>query len=92
MKSFSIKINKKIKNFNKTIYVNGCKSSSIRFFFIASLAYGVSRDDCIQKLKRALEEYVIIGVNTNIQLHQEIIQSEEFITGKYDINYMSKFD
>lgn len=42
MKSFSIKINKKIPSFNKTIQVNGCKSSTIRFFFVSSLAYGVS--------------------------------------------------
>ena len=42
MKSFSIKVNKKITDFNKTTYINGCKSSTIRFFFIASLAYGVS--------------------------------------------------
>ena len=43
-------------------------------------------------MKRALEEYVIIGIETNIQLHQKIIQSDEFISGKYDINYMSRFD
>ena len=29
---------------------------------------------------------------TNIQLHQKIIQSDEFISGEYGINYMSKFD
>jgi len=35
---------------------------------------------------------VIIGIDTNIQLHQKIIQSSEFLSGKYDINYMSKFE
>ena len=48
--------------------------------------------DCIEKMKRGLEEYVIIGIDTNIQLHQRIIQSEDFISGNYDINYMSRFD
>jgi biotin carboxylase len=43
-------------------------------------------------MKRALEEYVIIGIDTNIQLHQKIIQSDEFLSGNYDINYMSRFD
>ena len=56
------------------------------------IIYGISRNDCIQKMKRALEEYVIIGIDTNIQLHQKIIQSNEFESGKYDINYMSRFD
>ena len=56
------------------------------------ITYGDTREDSIQKMKRALEEYVIIGIDTNIQLHQKIIQSDEFISGKYDINYMSRFD
>ena len=56
------------------------------------ITFGDTRNDCIQKMKRALEEYVIIGIDTNIQLHQKIIQSDEFISGNYDINYMSRFD
>ena len=55
------------------------------------ITYGNSRNDCIQKMKRALEEYVIIGIDTNIQLHQNIIQSDEFVSGDYDINFMSRF-
>ena len=56
------------------------------------ITYGDTRNDCIQKMKRALEEYVIIGIDTNIQLHQKIIQSNDFTSGNYDINYMSRFD
>ncbi|MDC0195041.1 acetyl-CoA carboxylase biotin carboxylase subunit [Alphaproteobacteria bacterium] len=56
------------------------------------ITFGDNRKDCIQKMKRALEEYVILGIHTNIQLHQKIIDSNEFISGNYDINYMSKFD
>ena len=56
------------------------------------ITFGDTRYDCIQKMKRALEEYIIIGIDTNIQLHQKIIQSDEFISGNYDINYMSRFD
>ncbi len=56
------------------------------------IVYGENRNECIQKMKRALEEYVIIGIDTNIQLHQKIIQSSEFLSGKYDINYMTKFE
>ena len=42
MKSFSVIVEKKINKFNKSIFVPGDKSCSIRFFFISSLAYGVS--------------------------------------------------
>ena len=56
------------------------------------ITYGSTRQDCINKMNRALEEYIILGIDTNIQLHQKIIKSEEFISGNYDINYMSKFD
>ena len=56
------------------------------------IVYGENRNECIQKMKRALEEYVIIGIDTNIQLHQKIIRTSEFLSGKYDINYMSKFE
>ena len=43
MKYFSIRVKKKIKNFNKTINVDPDKSISIRFFLLASNAYGVSK-------------------------------------------------
>jgi len=55
------------------------------------ITFADTRNECLSKMNRALEEYIIMGINTNIQLHQNIIQSDEFISGKYDINYMSKF-
>ena len=55
------------------------------------ITYAETRRECIEKMKCALEEYVIMGINTNIQLHQKIINSDEFMSGKYDINYMTKY-
>ncbi len=55
------------------------------------ITYAETRTECIEKMKCALEEYVIMGINTNIQLHQKIINSDEFVSGKYDINYMTKY-
>ena len=55
------------------------------------ITYADTRNECLEKMKRALEEYVIMGINTNIQLHKKIIQSEDFANGKYDINFMSKY-
>ena len=56
------------------------------------ITYADSRPECIAKMNRALEEYIIMGINTNIQLHQKIIMSDEFQSGKYDINFMSTFN
>ena len=56
------------------------------------ITYAENRSECIARMKRALEEYVIMGINTNIQMHQKIITTEEFKSGKYDINFMSTFN
>ena len=56
------------------------------------ITYADNRTECIARMKRALEEYVIMGINTNIQMHQKIIMTEEFKSGKYDINFMSNFN
>lgn len=56
------------------------------------ITYADSRSECVARMKRALEEYVIMGINTNIQMHQKIIMTEEFKSGKYDINFMSTFN
>ena len=77
---------------DSSIY-QGCSVPPYYDSLIAKLiTYADNREDCIKKMKRALEEYIILGVDTNIQLHQKIIQSDEFISGNYDINYMSRFD
>jgi len=55
------------------------------------ITFADSRKECIAKMNRALEEYVIMGINTNIQLHQKIIMTDQFKSGKYNINFMSTF-
>jgi len=56
------------------------------------ITYADNRSECVARMKRALEEYVIMGINTNIQMHQKIIMTKEFKSGKYDINFMSTFN
>jgi acetyl-CoA carboxylase biotin carboxylase subunit len=56
------------------------------------ITYGDSRYESLQKMKRALEEYIIMGVYTNLQLHQKILETEEFSSGNYNINFMSEFE
>jgi acetyl-CoA carboxylase biotin carboxylase subunit len=55
------------------------------------ITYGETRYECLQRMKRALEEYIIMGIDTNIQLHQKIIDTDKFITGNYGIDFMTNF-
>ncbi len=49
-----------------------------------------NRSDCLNILNRALKEYVISGIKTNIPLLIDIINRKEFINGDYDINWLEK--
>ena len=49
---------------------------------------GTSRNEAIAKLKRALEEFVIEGVTTNIDFVFEIIKNPDFIRGNYDTSFI----
>lgn len=54
------------------------------------IVYGTSRNEAISKLKRALEEFVIEGVDTNIDFIFEIIKNPDFIRGNYDTSFIEK--
>ncbi|MDG2268060.1 MAG: acetyl-CoA carboxylase biotin carboxylase subunit, partial [Alphaproteobacteria bacterium] len=60
------------------------------------IVHGNTREEAIMRLKRALKEYIIEGVNTTLSLHKEIIENKIFVAGNYDIrwleNYLSKYD
>ncbi len=43
------------------------------------------------RLKRALEEYVIEGLETTIPLHQRLIAEPDFVNGDYDIHWLERF-
>ncbi|MEQ1888282.1 MAG: acetyl-CoA carboxylase biotin carboxylase subunit, partial [Alphaproteobacteria bacterium] len=55
------------------------------------IVLGRDRHECIMRLRRALDEFVIDGIDTTIELHQAILQSPDFITGRYDIHWLEKF-
>jgi len=52
---------------------------------------GKSRNECLMRLRRALEEYVIGGIETTIQLHQRLVTTAEFIDGDYDVHWLERF-
>ena len=55
------------------------------------IVHGNSRNECMMRLRRALEEFVIGGIDTSIPLHQRLISAPDFLNGDYDIRWLEKF-
>ena len=55
------------------------------------IVHGQTRNECLMRLRRALEEFVIEGVDTTIPLHQKLISEPDFINGDYDIHWLERY-
>ncbi|WP_416175700.1 acetyl-CoA carboxylase biotin carboxylase subunit [Clostridium sp.] len=55
------------------------------------IVYGKNREEAIKTMRRALEEFIIDGVSTNVDFQYDLLNSEEFIKGTYDTKYVEKF-
>jgi acetyl-CoA carboxylase biotin carboxylase subunit len=52
------------------------------------IVFGKTRNECLMRLKRALSEYVIEGVDTTIPLFQRLLQEPDIMNGNYDIHWL----
>jgi len=69
----------------------GCKIPPYYDSLVAKLiCHGKDRASAISRLKRSLDEFVIEGVSSTIDLHKKILRNEDFISSKYDVNWLSK--
>jgi acetyl-CoA carboxylase, biotin carboxylase subunit len=55
------------------------------------IVYGSTRERCIMRLKRALEEFVVEGMKTTIPLHQNLVRDPEFLAGDYTIKWLEQW-
>ncbi|WP_293883519.1 acetyl-CoA carboxylase biotin carboxylase subunit [Sphingomonas sp.] len=55
------------------------------------IVYGRTREGCIMRLRRALEETVIEGVKTTIPLHQALLQQPDIQNGDYSIKWLEEW-
>ena len=55
------------------------------------IVYGRTREGCIMRLKRALEEMVIGGIKTSIPLHQKLLTDARVLDGDYSIKYLEQW-
>jgi acetyl-CoA carboxylase biotin carboxylase subunit len=52
------------------------------------IVYGRTREGCIMRLKRALEEMVVDGVKTSIPLHCALLEEPDVLNGDYSIKWL----
>ena len=52
------------------------------------VAHGETRDTALARMRTALSELVIEGIETNIPLHQQIVEDPNFLAGAVNVHYL----
>jgi acetyl-CoA carboxylase biotin carboxylase subunit len=52
------------------------------------ITWGESRGEAIQRMRRALQEYTIIGIQTTIPFHRRVMEDPTFLAGEVDTTYV----
>ncbi|MEE2695061.1 MAG: acetyl-CoA carboxylase biotin carboxylase subunit [Pseudomonadota bacterium] len=74
-----------------SLLYTGCSVTSFYDGLIAKvISKGKNRKECIMRLRRALDEYVIEGIETNIQVLKKILNQKNFFDAKFDIGWYDK--
>jgi acetyl-CoA carboxylase, biotin carboxylase subunit len=55
------------------------------------IVHGRNRLECMMRLRRALDELVIDGINTTVPLFQELIDCPDIANGDYDIHWLEQY-
>jgi acetyl-CoA carboxylase, biotin carboxylase subunit len=55
------------------------------------IAHGRDRTEAIDRMKRALQMFIVEGIHTSIPLHQKILKDPDFIAGNFDTNFVTRF-
>ncbi len=69
----------------------GCEISSHYDPLISKLSvWAPTRDRAIAKMRRALSEYVVTGIRTNLGFHERLFAHPEFVAGRYDTGFLER--
>jgi acetyl-CoA carboxylase biotin carboxylase subunit len=55
------------------------------------ITHGNDRHEAMQRMKRALDMFIVQGIHTTIPLHRKIFDDEEFRIGRFDTKFMERF-
>jgi acetyl-CoA carboxylase, biotin carboxylase subunit len=56
------------------------------------ITYGKSRQEAVDRMKRALSEFVIEGVETTIPFHIKLLEHEKFVSGDFNTKFLEMYD
>jgi acetyl-CoA carboxylase biotin carboxylase subunit len=55
------------------------------------IARGNTRGEAILRMRRALDSFVVEGIQTNLTLQQKILNEEDFVRGRFSTSFMDRF-
>jgi acetyl-CoA carboxylase biotin carboxylase subunit len=69
----------------------GCTVSSYYDPLVSKLSvWGPDRATAIARMRRALSEYVVTGIRTNLAFHEKLLAHPEFVAGRYDTGFLER--
>ena len=69
----------------------GCTISSFYDPLISKLSvWAPTRERAVERMRRALSEYVVTGIRTNLSFHEKLFQHPDFVAGKYDTGFLER--
>ncbi len=75
---------------DSALYEGACVSLYYDPLLAKVATWGENRAAAILRMRRALEEFRIVGIKTTIPLHQKIVDTTQFISGHYDNRYLEE--
>jgi acetyl-CoA carboxylase biotin carboxylase subunit len=55
------------------------------------IVHGKTRTECLMRLKRSLDEFVIDGIDTTLPLFRALMREQDIVDGDYDIHWLERF-
>lgn len=55
------------------------------------IVHGKTRDECLMRLRRALDEFVVDGIDTTLPLFRTLVRTKDIALGEYDIHWLEHF-
>jgi len=69
----------------------GCSISSFYDPLISKLCvWAPTRARAVERMRRALSEYVVTGIRTNLAFHQKLVTHPDFVAGQYDTGFLER--
>jgi acetyl-CoA carboxylase biotin carboxylase subunit len=55
------------------------------------IVVGRNREECLNRLRRSLDEFVVGGIQTTLPLFQDLVRNDDVIAGDYDIHWLENY-